>query len=87
MRSEGDFICESGLSVSRAEMNANPLQTTQIVCELKGWEWASRLWQEWNDTLPGGMGATPQHHQSSQVRRWLNDHRPELEAERKGEHR
>lgn len=57
MRSEGDFIGESGLSVSRAEMNANPLQTTQIVLELKGWEWASRLWQEWNDTLPGATKA------------------------------
>lgn len=80
MRSEGDFICESGLSVSRAEMNANPLQTTQIVCELKGWEWASRLWQEWNDTLPGGMGTNPMHNQSWRVRRWLEDHRPELEG-------
>jgi hypothetical protein len=62
-------------TVSMAEMNAAPLPTTKIVVELYGWEWGSRLWQHWDETLPK-LGVHGSHQHAHEVRRWLDSCRP-----------
>ncbi len=63
--------------VSMAEMDCAPLQTTQIVAEIYGWEWASRLWQYWHGTLPDmGEPGIEAYRRSREVRDWLDSRRP-----------
>lgn len=71
----GEFDA-GGLRVSMAEMNSSPLQTVQIIADMKGWAWASRLWEDWDSRLPQ-RGRNPHLvAKSIEVRNWLDDHRP-----------
>ena len=71
-------------TVSMAEMNLAPLRTVQIIHDWEGWEWASRLWQEWHRRLDflkrNERGYLVNNNEvmrrSNEVRRWLDERRP-----------
>lgn len=63
-------------TVSKAEMNHAPFQTVQIIYELHGFVWASRLWERWHSTLPKFGNFDPVWSESRKIREWLDERRP-----------
>lgn len=68
-------------TVSKAEMNYAPFQTVKIIFELHGFVWASRLWQQWNLTLPKSGPHDDVWSESCKIRKWLDERKP-IEAGR-----